>query len=173
MSGPKIVDNQGLIVVDNMLSAWGSIPYAELSVLLVHLRFVALVHQTHHWTAKGDSFYGDHKLFEELYSATQTHIDKIAERAIGLGGEANVNMMLQVRQLDAMVQNYGTTSTVPREDDLARRSLLAERCFLRCAAHLVPALKSRNLLTRGSDNMLQGVEDEHERHVYLLKQRCG
>ena len=36
----------------------------------------------------------------------------------------------------------------------------------------VDDLKEMGLLTRGLDNMIAGIEDKHESHVYLLKQRC-
>ena len=159
------------IAVENMLAAWGATRYAQLSVLLVHLRFLAMVHQTHHWTAKGDPFYGDHLLYERLYNAVIEDIDALAEKAIGLGNNDNVNLPLQVQQLNQMAQSYGMSSTIPQTTDLSKRSLLAEVSFLRCAAHCACSLKEQGLMTRGLDNMLQGIEDKHEGHVYLLKQR--
>lgn len=163
------------VAIENMLAAWGATPYAQLSVLLVHLRFLALVHQTHHWTAKGDPFYGDHLLFERLYNGLLEDIDALAEKAVGLGGNDNVNLPLQIMQLNVMAQSYGMATTIPQASDLAKRSLLAEVAFLRCAAHCSLSLKETGLMTRGLDNLLAGIEDKHEGHVYLLKQRssCG
>lgn len=161
------------ISLDNMLATWGSVKYAELSVLLVHLRMLAMVHQTHHWTAKGDPFYGDHLLYERLYNGVIEEIDAVAEKSIGLGGNENVNLLLQMRQLDKLCEAYGMSSTIPQSSELARRSLRAEVDFLRCAAHMADSLKMNGLLTRGLDNMLQGIEDAHEGHVYLLRQRTS
>lgn len=159
------------VLLENMLATWGATPYAQLSVLLVHMRFLVMVHQTHHWQAKGDAFYGDHLLFERLYNAVTTEIDAIAEKSIGLGGNDNVNLPLQVQQLGQLAKEYGMASTVPQTTELAKRSLAAEVCFLRCVSHMVNSLKESGLLTRGLDNMLAGIEDTHEGHVYLLKQR--
>lgn len=39
-----------------------------------------------HWNVKGPNFIGLHKLFDEIYSATEEYVDKIAERAVMLGG---------------------------------------------------------------------------------------
>jgi DNA-binding ferritin-like protein len=160
------------ITVDNMCAEWGGISYPELSVLLVHLKFLAAVHQTHHWTAKGDPYYGDHLLFERLYKGIPEEIDSIAEKSIGLGSSLNVDLTLQTAQLNRLVQGYGMTQTIPQPTELAKRSLLAEINFLATTACLVNCMKEYGTLTRGLDNLIAGIEDKHENHVYLLKQRC-
>lgn len=161
------------IAIENMLAQWGGVPYAELSVMLVKLRFLAMVHQTHHWTAKGDPFYGDHLLYERLYNAVVEEVDALAEKVVGLGSNDNVNLPLQVAQLAQLTKDYGTAVTLPVASSLPQRSMAAEVGFLRCAAHCACSLKEKGQLTRGLDNFLQGLEDKHEGHVYLLKQRCS
>jgi DNA-binding ferritin-like protein len=165
-------DPNTTIVLDNMVSEWGAIPSAHLSVVLVHLRFLYLVHQTHHWVAKGDSFYGDHMLFQRLYEAIAVEIDVLAEKAVGMGSERNVNLPLQVIQLQRLVQGYGMATTIPQSTELAKRSLLAERNLLLVVATAVEQMKMQGILSRGVDNMLATVEDKHEEHVYILQQRC-
>lgn len=161
------------IVFDNMVAAWGSAPYPQLSVVLVNLRFLYLCHQTHHWISKGDSFYGDHLLFQRLYEKTLEDIDAMAEKVIGLGVTDNVNIQLQVAQVNQMVQGYGMTQTIPQPTELAKRSLLAEMNFLANIDCACSQLKEMGLMTNGLENMLQGLADVHESHVYLLKQRCS
>lgn len=167
-----VVDPNLHIAVDNMCSEWGNLPYPQLSVLLVHLKFLYHVHQNHHWTCKGDPFYGDHLLFQRLYEATQEEIDSVAEKTIGLGTSANVDLTLQTSQLLRLVQGYGMSQTIPQPNELAKRSLAAEMNFLGCTSRLVESMKECGLLTRGLDNLIAGIEDKHEGHVYLLKQRC-
>ena len=87
------------IVTDNMVAQWGNTPYPQLSVALVHLKFLASVHQNHHWVTKGDPFYGDHLLFQRVYEATAEDIDTMAEKAIGLGSTTNVDLVLVTSQL--------------------------------------------------------------------------
>ena len=41
-----------------------------------------------HWNVKGPQFIGLHKLFDEIYEATEEYIDLIAERVVQLGGIA-------------------------------------------------------------------------------------
>lgn len=159
------------IVTDNMVAEWGSVKYPELSVLLVHLKFLASVHQNHHWTTKGEPYYGDHLLFERLYGGVTGEIDSVAEKAIGLGSTANVDLVLQTSQCFKLVQGYGMTTTVPQPTELAKRSYLAEMNFLKVTSHLVEHMKDCGTLTRGLDNLIAGIEDAHEGHVYLLKQR--
>lgn len=159
------------IVTDNMVSEWSSAPYPELSVLLVHLKFLSSVHQNHHWVAKGDPFYSDHLLFQRLYEGAQCDVDSVAEKAVGLGSTASVDLVLQTSQLCKLVQGYGMTSTIPQPTELAKRSYLAEMNFLKVVSHLVEHMKECGTLTRGLDNLIAGIEDKHEGHVYLLKQR--
>jgi len=159
------------IVTENMVPEWGGVPYPELSVLLVHLKFLSFVYQNQHWTTKGDPFYGDRLLFSRLYECVTGEIDSVAEKAIGLGSLANVDLPLSTSQLFKLVQGYGMTSTIPQPTELAKRSYLAEMNFLKITAHLVEHMKANGTLTRGLDNLLTGIEDKHESAIYLLKQR--
>jgi DNA-binding ferritin-like protein len=160
------------IITDNMISEWGGTPYSELSVLLAHLEYLKKVHHTHHWISRSDSFFGDHELFSRLYQTVEGEIDMVAEKAIGMGSSINVDLSLVTSQCFKMVQGYGATSTIPQTSDLARRSYQAEMTFLKTTSRLVDSLKETGRLTRGVDNMIAGIEDKHESHVYLLKQRC-
>ena len=161
------------IITDNMISAWGGVPLPQLSVMLVYLRYLAMIHQNHHWVTKGDPFYGDHLLYQRLYAGVNEEIDTVAEKAIGLGSTANVDIMLQTKQIMSLVQGYGMTSTLPQPSDLARRSYQAEMSFLKATSHIVEHIKDCGMMTRGLDNMIAGIEDAHESSIFLLKQRIS
>lgn len=161
------------IMTDNMVSEWGGLPYPQLSVVLAHLKYLAELHQYHHWTAMGDSYYGDHLLFQRLYQNVHPEIDSIAEKAIGLGCTDNVSITLVNSQVLKLITGQCSASTIPRSSDLARLSLKAEMNFLAAMKHLCESLKSSCLMTHGLDNLLAGIEDKHEGHVYLLKQRIS
>ena len=161
------------LLVDNMAAAWGGIAYAELSIVLVHLRYLAFVHQTHHWIAKGDPFYADHQMFERLYNGTVKEIDAVAEKAVGLGNEQNVNLALQVSQLQQLCKAYGSPQTVPQSSELARASLVAECNFLKILKACCESMRSQGIETPGVENLLHGIADAHEGYVYLLKRRCA
>lgn len=161
------------ILTDNMVAEWGGIPYPQLSVVVVHLKYLYALHQHHHWTAMGDPFYGDHLLFQRLYDGILGEIDAVAEKSIGLGCTANVDLQLMTSQLLKLITGSGSASTIPHSSDLARKSLTAEMNFLSAMKHLCDSLKECGLMTHGLDNLLAGIEDKHEGHVYLLKQRVS
>jgi hypothetical protein len=163
------------ISLDGMINEWGGIKYAELSVALVGLKFLQTIHQAHHWIAKGDTFYGDHQLFQWLYDTVTTEIDALAEKAVGLGSERNVDVLLLNRQLERLLTNrYGSSSTIPQVSEFARRSLEAEQWFVGSVDVLVKKIEGNaGLMTLGLENMLAGLADAHEGHIYLLRQRCA
>jgi len=161
------------VVLENMLAEWGNVPYPQLSVALVHLKYLYALHQNHHWTAMGDSYYGDHLLFQRLYDGILKEIDTLAEKSIGLGCVGNVDLHLQHSQLLRLVTGQGSASMIPQSSDLAKKSLMAEMNFLSVMKHLCDSLKECGLMTHGLDNLLAGIEDAHEGHVYLLKQRIS
>lgn len=161
------------VILDNMMAEWGGLPYAQLSVVLAHLKYLATLHENHHWTCMGDPFYGDHLLFSRLYDAVDGEIDPVAEKAVGLGCTSNVNPQLLHAQVLKLLKGSGSASTIPMSSDLARKSLVAELNFLKVVDSCRSSLEECGLLTNGLDNMLQGISDTHEGHVYLLKQRCS
>lgn len=165
-------DQNLTIKFDNMVAAWGGVSHPQLSVVLVWLEHLSRVHQSHHWIARGDSFYGDHLMFERVYKTAHDHIDKLAEKMIGLGMDSCVDLNLRSSQLGQMSSDYGAVSTLPSAAELAKRSLHAEKSFLAILDTACSSLREEGLMTRGLDNLLSEIYDEHESSVYLLQQRC-
>lgn len=159
------------ITLDNMLTTWGSLRYGELSLVLASARYLQIVHQTHHWCSSGATSYSDHLLFQRLYEAMNSEVDLLAEKAIGLGSVSNVDLCMQAAQVFQMSNEYNNSLMNPSCSEYVTKSYVAEIGFLRCLSHCVESLKQKNLLTRGVDNMLAAIEDKHEEHCYLLKQR--
>jgi len=161
------------VMTDNMIAEWGGTPYAALSVLLVHLKYLYTLHQNHHWTAMGDPYYGDHLLFQRLYDGILKEVDAVAEKAIGLGCTGNVDLQLVNSQVLKLICGSGSASMIPQSSDLAKKSLMAEMNFIKVIDHVICSLQECGLLTSGLSNMLEGIADVHEGHVYLLKQRVS
>lgn len=157
--------------VERSIESVGAGSAAVLSVLLFHLRYLALLHQTHHWIARGDQFYGDHHLFEELYAGVQEEIDSVAERAVGLAGDLAVNLQHQMLHVIELMGQAGEASTVPSASELAQRSLQAEQRFLTVLEMLHRSEPFQ--MSLGTDNLVAGIADLHEKHVYLLQRRCS
>lgn len=162
----------GDVMFQGMCAEWTGLPYAELSVLLAQLRALHCIHHTHHWQALGDSFYGDHLLFGRLYEGIAGEIDTMGEKVVGVGSIENVKLDLQISQMmQFTIQAQSSLQAIPQKTDLAKCSMMCELDFLRNCALAIQSLEQQGLLTGGVSNMLEGLEDVHEGHVYLLKQR--
>jgi DNA-binding ferritin-like protein len=136
------------------------------------LRALGFMHQTHHWLSKGSSFYGDHQLFDRLYTDTLPMIDSLAERCVGFGGEVLIGA---VRQAETMTTILGALASPEGSspDGMVLSSLKGVEAFLEYYATCYAALESRGQLSSGTDNLLQGIADKSEEFVYLLKQRSS
>ena len=143
-----------------------SAPSDALATILTALRALAWIHQAHHWQTRGDTFYGDHLLFDRLYNDIVEEVDSLAERCVGLAGVDSVDPVLQATVMASFVRTWCTGT-----GSYAQISLGAEEDFLNLAKSVATSLKANQGLSRGTDNLLAGIEDKHESHVYLLKQR--
>lgn len=159
--------------IADLCEHWSCLPYCELSVLVSALKALATIHQSHHWQASGDPSYGDHLLFERLYNATIGHIDTVAEKAVGVGGEDLVcPVKLSEQSLMFICQACTCNSnSIYLPSEIVITSLEAEKHFLNLLLKCNDAMKASGMSTMGIENMLQGIADEHESHVYLLNQR--
>jgi len=160
-------------VVKKVLEDYQSVPLPSLGAVLAFLRALSVIHQSHHWMTTGPAFYADHLLFDRIYNDLLSEIDAIAERAVGMSSPVLVQPMLQVKHVGLLVSalyEEGSDRETP-SDAMIQRSLVAELRFLLLMQVLTKELKESGELTRGTDNLLAGIEDKHEEHVYLLKQR--
>lgn len=142
----------------------------ELPALLVFLRTASFVHQTHHWITRGGSYYADHLLFQRLYDGILSEIDAVAERSVGSNAGS---MVADVRaQVQAMGQVLSTLGGVPESPEaMVERSLGVEQMLEFGLTKIVANMEGLGTLSRGTDNLLAGIEDKHEEHRYLLAQR--
>jgi hypothetical protein len=62
---------------------------------------------------------------------------------------------------------------IPQSNELAKRSLMAEVNFIKVLNVLVQNMKDAGTYTGGLENLLGGIEDVHEKHIYKLKRRCS
>jgi len=73
-----------------------------------------------------------------------------------------------VRVLDGLGE-----ATSSQASDLVQKSLEAEELLLDGITLIVGRLKASDSFTRGTDNLIAGIEDKHEEHKYLLQQRLS
>lgn len=137
---------------------------APLYDIFVMLRILADAHRSAHWCALGSNSYSDHIMFQRLYDDTVKEVDAVAEKLLGHG------MRDEAFDPQRIIESMRNTCKQLLVGGIAVESLLdAEKCFI---ASLDNALRSHDM-TSGVENMLQGIADKHEEHVYILSRRLG
>lgn len=163
-----------MLKLEDLFITYGDAKYAELGVFIDLLRALSLLHHTHHWQAQGPQFYGDHLLYQRLYELADAQIDGVGEKAVGLGSPELVmarHSLENMRRYIEAVEDGDVMDTLALK--MAKRSLLAEKSFITAGEKLMDQLKSKGLLTRGVEQLLGTILDQHEGLVFLLKQRVA
>lgn len=154
-----------------LLPRFEGLPMAELGVLVGVLRAASIVHQSHHWQIQGNSYYGDHLLFDRLYSDSLGFIDSVAERAVGSGDRNLVCPKTQSVLIQDLIAYWCQATGELDPHVMVAVSLTIERSVLELIKTAKARLSAQDKLSDGTDNLLQGVADKHEEFVYLLQQR--
>jgi DNA-binding ferritin-like protein len=129
--------------------------------LMAYLRALYELHQWMHWRTKGQTFYGDHQLFQRMYEKVADELDGLAEKAIGLSNNVDV--------IDPKGNAVAAADVLEDFQFSPEGALAAERGFIGLVKDVRDNLGEN--LTDGLDNFLQGLSDTHEGHIYLLQQR--
>jgi DNA-binding ferritin-like protein len=163
-----------MLKLEDFFMTYGDSKYAELGVFIDLLRALSMLHHTHHWQAQGSQFYGDHLLYQRLYELADGQIDMVGEKAVGLGSP---ELVMPRHSLENMRRYIEAVEDSDIMDDaalkMAKRSLLAEKSFITAGEKMMDQLKSKGLLTRGVEQLLGTILDQHEGVLYLLKQRVS
>jgi hypothetical protein len=133
--------------------------------LVAVLRAQYWIVQNAHWQVRGDSFYGDHQMFERIYDETAKDIDSLAEKAVGYLGCENVDAADLINRAKKWVDKWC------RVDCPVSRTLAAEKDFLTLSKAYYVLLKEAGVMTLGLDDEIMSIANRHEGHVYLLQQR--
>jgi DNA-binding ferritin-like protein len=128
--------------------------------LLIAMR---TMYQSAHWQAHGPGFYGDHKLFSDLYKSVEAEYDTLAEKVTAGGGAYVVD-------LDNLAPAIKSSSMLwARVADPFERGLKAEADL---AATINELLNSGFKVPRGLQTFLESILDAHGKNVYFLTQRA-
>jgi len=121
---------------------------------------------TSHWTAHGDSYYGDHLLLERLYTGDIVEeIDGMGERMVAYFGPDVVSSPRVLQRTQHHVDDWSRVSHP------FRRALKSEQRLQSALREAYDVGKRTNLLTLGLDDFLMGLASAHDTNIYLLKQR--
>lgn len=135
------------------------------ALYIATLKSLALVHQNSHWLTKGDTFYGDHLLFERLYNSALENLDLAAEKFIGVFGEACLDYDTQADLLHKVLLKYRNLEGSPIE-----MSLTIEKDFIKLSNDAYQTFEDDNKMTLGLDDMVMAIASKREEAVYLLQQ---
>lgn len=135
-----------------------------LQWLLGCLRAQYWSYQQSHWQVKGQSFYGDHLLFQRLYESVQEQTDVLAEKMVGMYGPDAVDGLDVGAKFESFIRRWNDTSC------LHKRGLLSEQDFQQICERVYEQLKSMGELSLGMDDFLMATASEHETNQYLLRQ---
>lgn len=155
-------------LINDCVARCGGEKYAELVVILGALRSLAMVHQTHHWQSHGPNSYSDHLLFERLYTETSDEVDGMAEKIAGL---SSISLLALSKHVITLTGFLGALKEGGTSDSLHRKSLDAEKLLVSLVETVMARLEAKGSLTRGLENLLGGIADKHEGHIFLLKTR--
>ena len=136
---------------------------SDLTAVLVDLLASYRLLQTLHWQARGESYYGDHLLYQRIYEAIPKEIDAVAERLVGLFGEDPVDAARLEGAVAKRVRSWEAKGATP-----IVRATAAERAVLATVQRAFDALGGAD---PGTENLLAGIADAHLGHLYLLQQR--
>lgn len=145
-----------------------SIMQQRMGEIWSHLLSMYLLYWDGHWKSAGDSQYGDHQLFDRLYSDVVKYLDEIAEKTHGYYG----NNGFLLPQLMGLATQKLTELFSTGEDHLHMGMALEDQLqALLKGAH--EELTKLGVLPLGLDDWLMGLASDFEAHSYLLQQRCA
>ncbi len=149
--------------------------YAELGAIVGMLEGLSVLFQTLHWQINGQSFYGDHLMFQRIYETFDDQIDAVAEKAVGLGNEKLVDSGKITKTLDIFLNHIRSNAPTAVMDDnkqsFSIKGKYALEVFIQTVEKIMLELKDKGELSKGLDNLLAGILDIQESNLYLLKQR--
>jgi len=144
-------------------------PQLANALVAVHvaLEVEQLLFHAYHWRSKGQDYYGDHLLYQRLYTDRAVEIDRIGEVLMAVAG---ANAVSPVITLTGMYDLASSIEAISAPE--ARRGIaLVEETLRRINA--ANALLDNTPYALSINNVLAGFADKHLEALYLLKQRAG
>lgn len=128
------------------------------------LRAQYLSYQTSHWQVVGQSFYGNHLLFQRLYESVQKQVDELAEKLVGYLGREVVGLDPQIKHISAYTMRWSQI------DCHHKRGLQSEADLQAALKRAYDGIKQVNAMTLGLDDWIMATANAHEENEYLLQQ---
>ena len=122
-----------------------------------------MFYQSAHWQTKGSEFYADHLLFQRLYEGVRGEIDNVGEKLVGVYGDQYVDFSLRLASINKLSdflevhQNQQFFIGTGIMIEVKLQDLLQE--------------VDSGTFSAGVKDLFAGIANDHEGHLYLLKQR--
>ena len=116
----------------------------------------------YHWNVKGPEFFRLHEKFELIYTEVGDVIDELAERIVGLDGVPlhTLSSMLDATSLKEDSEN-------PEADVMVKRTVKDIKALVK---ELQAGIEeSEGAVDRTTANLLDGIKDGLEAHLWMLK----
>jgi len=140
-------------------------PIKVLQMYVAFQRSLYILLQQAHWQNEGESFYGNHLLFERLYKAAEGDLDTAAEKAVGLYNAETIDMSSIMPMVQKICDKYSC-----KDGNYIKTCLNAYQDFIKFAKNAYDSLKESGDLTLGLDDMIMSQASNAETAIYLLKQ---
>ena len=144
-------------------------PQLVNALVAVHvaLETEQLLFHAFHWRSKGQDYYGDHLLYQRLYTDRAPEIDRIGEVLMAVAGPNSVAPVVTVTGMHDLTSRIEELSGTEAQRGLA---LVSETLRRITAAN---GALGQDSWTLAVNNVLAGFADKHLEALYLLKQRAG
>jgi DNA-binding ferritin-like protein len=146
---------------------------SDLTTLIDALVATRWSHLTSHWRSSGPNSFGDHLMYERLYKKVDEEIDDLAEQLVQIGGSPAVDPSAMLSDAARRISKVEDHMRPEPQTRLATRALAMENALVRTITDVRLRLQQADALSLGLDNLLAGVADTHNKHLYLLKQRLS
>lgn len=133
-----------------------------LNVLLADYQVFYQRLRNYHWTVRGPHFFHLHHKFEELYLDAAQKVDDLAERILALAASPLPTLQAQLAQA-RLTEDEGS----PDADAMVSRvaeDIVHLNARLRDAAGVAEDQEDR-----ASANLLEGMADEQEKTLWMLR----
>ena len=143
----------------------------EFTYHIAWLRVLEIWFHHAHWTTKGETYYGDHLLFERIYNDVSELVDPVAEKAVAMCGVRVADTHTCSKLIAEMLCSYPSPSRADEATMIAATGLALVKDYLETLDETYKRLKSAGAMTMGLDDLLMSNANKLEEFVYLLKQR--
>jgi DNA-binding ferritin-like protein len=134
-----------------------------LKTIMAYLEMSYLFYQSAHWQTKGSDFYGDHLLFQRLYEGIRDEIDTVGEKMVGVYGPEHVDVHRRLSNL-SILSDFLDLQYIQKE--YVNTGLVMEKKLLDLLQEA-----DKSTFSAGVKDLLAGIANTHEGHMYLLQQR--